>query len=59
MCPKYGRRKGKMLEAFLWGITGGLLFLGWFFRLTQNHYQRGYAHGYERAKALHGKKDFK
>ena len=41
-----------MLEAFLWGITGGLLVLGWFLRLTTNHYQRGYRDGYTRGKAV-------
>jgi hypothetical protein len=52
MCPKVGHWKETMLEAFLWGITGGLLVLGWFLRLTNNHYQKGYRDGYNRGKAV-------
>jgi len=47
------------LEVILWCGLGSLILTTWFINLTNNHYQRGYADGYKRAKALHGKKDIK
>ena len=39
------------LYAF-WAITGSALFTGWFLRLTNNHYRKGYADGYKRGRLV-------